>query len=399
MIEESRRTDGRYIWLQNHLPSPAWSPAAQVRDAWWESHGAFEAAAASMRACLARLEDLGLRPIEADHAVERFNGIRVAGWAGERVAVIVAVESGATLSGLVIGARPGLESIAQLIRRAQRRPPPMVSAGGFWLSSGDRPALDEEIGGFLAPLIDGLGGEPDAVDLEALGEVLRDHERRIAAAHQVPWLRQHADDAWEAGRWADYVSASDRLAALGVDPDPERRTRAESEVAHLLAEPAWPLTDDALTDASGMVRRVFAGEDRTLGTGILDLTYDRMITDELWDAIERLRVGDPTAVDPAIAFLEADPWAFRTGYLKGTIMRRLRRCPLDPEQQARLRAVLLYLVEAGGRWEYREACRLAWRVADPPFMAALVELASRSDWRVRQRAQWMFDAIRLPAGT
>jgi hypothetical protein len=348
---------------------------------------------------LGGLGDRGMRRLDDDPAAGAQGELAPVAWAGDRVAVLVAIHTDAQLSGLVIVVRPGLTSIAQLIRRGQRLTPPMVSAGAFWLSSGDRPALDEEIGAFLAPLVDGLGGDPDAVDLEALGAVLRDHERTVATEHQVPWLRQQADDAWDAGRWADFVSATDALATYGVEVDPERRSRAVSEIARLLAEPAWPPTDEALTAASEMVRQASGGEHRTLGSRILDVTYDRMVTDELWDAIERLRIGDPTAVDPAIAFLEADPWAFRTGYVKGTIMRRLRRCPLDPDQQARLRAVLLYLVEAGGRWEYREACRLAWRVADPPFMAALVELASRSDWRVKKRAQWMFDAIRLPAGT
>jgi hypothetical protein len=223
-----RRAWGRAVWLRHRLPSPGWSPAAHVADPRWRTGRAFESAIDAARTVLGGLGDRGMRRLDDDPAAEARGDLASVAWAGDRIAVLVAIQIDARLSGLIFGVAPGLTSIAQLIRRGQRTTLPMVSSGGFWLSSGDRPALDEEVGAFLAPLIHGLGGEPGAVDLAALGEVLRDHERRVAAAHQVPWLRQHADDAWEAGRWADYLSASDRLAAFGVEPGREQNRRSRT---------------------------------------------------------------------------------------------------------------------------------------------------------------------------
>jgi hypothetical protein len=56
---------------------------------------------------------------------------------------------------------------------------------------------------------------------------------------------------------------------------------------------------------------------------------------------EQLRVGDLTAIEMAIRFLEANPWFFRSGYYKADILKLLRKHPLSDEQCARMRNVIL----------------------------------------------------------
>lgn len=51
------------------------------------------------------------------------------------------------------------------------------------------------------------------------------------------------------------------------------------------------------------------------------------------------RSGDPTAVEDALAFLEEDPYFFRSGYAREKVARWLARAPLAPKQRARARDV------------------------------------------------------------
>ena len=44
--------------------------------------------------------------------------------------------------------------------------------------------------------------------------------------------------------------------------------------------------------------------------------------------VERLRTGDPSGMESAVSFLEADPWFFRTGYIKSKLI-RLPQAPHD----------------------------------------------------------------------
>ena len=114
---------------------------------------------------------------------------------------------------------------------------------------------------------------------------------------------------------------------------------------------------------------------------------------EFWDSIERLQNGDRSAIDPAITFLEVDPWVFRSGYAKETILRFLKRADLNDEQAARLRQVVLAAVDVGDRREFRGYCRLARRVVDDDLRLALLERLRSSDRGRARRALWVLDAL------
>lgn len=85
--------------------------------------------------------------------------------------------------------------------------------------------------------------------------------------------------------------------------------------------------------------------------------------------LERVRRGDPAAIDAAVQFLLADPYHFRSGYLKERLWHWLARLPLSPGARKRLeRAALAYLE--------RRICREFWSMCK-----AMPRIASASFWR------------------
>ena len=88
--------------------------------------------------------------------------------------------------------------------------------------------------------------------------------------------------------------------------------------------------------------------------------------------LDGLGDGDPDAVDEAVTWLEADPFAQHTGYLKQKVMRRLARIELTEEHRKQLRRTVLALCTRGPRYEFTETRHLARRqLASPGFAAEL----------------------------
>lgn len=52
-------------------------------------------------------------------------------------------------------------------------------------------------------------------------------------------------------------------------------------------------------------------------------------------ALEKIRSGDPNAMEAAICFLECRPYFFRSGYMFKDILRACRRAPLNAKQSER----------------------------------------------------------------
>lgn len=102
----------------------------------------------------------------------------------------------------------------------------------------------------------------------------------------------------------------------------------------------------------------------------------------------------PSSTEEAIAYLERDPWEFRSGYVKATLLRRLKHVELASAEIARLERVLLHYVDVGLRWDFREACTLARRLQTPSLSSALRARLSADDVGVRVRALAML--LRLP---
>lgn len=101
---------------------------------------------------------------------------------------------------------------------------------------------------------------------------------------------------------------------------------------------------------------------------------------ELWRAetLAGIRAGDRTAIEGALSFLEADPFFFRSGYLKEKVLHALKRAPLTGRDQARLQMVVLRAVEGRFKREFRFYVRLIPRLRTAQFEAELRATAKRA---------------------
>lgn len=53
--------------------------------------------------------------------------------------------------------------------------------------------------------------------------------------------------------------------------------------------------------------------------------WENVVPPGFWDEYDRLKRGDLLGLETAISFLEADPWFFRSGYLKADLLRFVAR--------------------------------------------------------------------------
>jgi hypothetical protein len=105
-------------------------------------------------------------------------------------------------------------------------------------------------------------------------------------------------------------------------------------------------------------------------------------------AIESLKAGDVRGVEPAIRFLQADIYEFRSGYLKEYLWRYLNRVALNDRQRKRLLSVARKYLSRRMTREFRSMCRLVHRIADEEFIADVQSLAeSTTDEGFKRRAQ------------
>lgn len=103
------------------------------------------------------------------------------------------------------------------------------------------------------------------------------------------------------------------------------------------------------------------------------------------EMFNRVRNNDPVALEAAIRFLAADPYHFRSGYLKECLWRWLPHCRLSISAKNRLeKAALLYLDRRISR-EFWSMCKTMARLGDSEFWATV---------SLRARAQGTPEALR-----
>ncbi len=91
--------------------------------------------------------------------------------------------------------------------------------------------------------------------------------------------------------------------------------------------------------------------------------------------LARVRGGDPLAVDAAVQFLLADPYHFRSGYLKERLWRWLANQTLSTSALNRLeRAALSYLDRRICR-EFKSMCKAMARIGRAQFWSRVAEHA------------------------
>lgn len=124
--------------------------------------------------------------------------------------------------------------------------------------------------------------------------------------------------------------------------------------------------------------------------------FHRLLTEYppgFWRALDALQAGDTRGLPELLAFLEADPWYFRSGYTKSRALKAITRAPLPPEAVTRLQQIVLDAVDGRDRREFRWYCRLARRVLTGEFVAALEARRAGDDPDAARRARWVLDAI------
>lgn len=83
--------------------------------------------------------------------------------------------------------------------------------------------------------------------------------------------------------------------------------------------------------------------------------------------LSRVRGNDPIALEAAVRFLLADPYHFRSGYLKENLWRWLQRCTLSASVRNRLEnAALLYIDRRISR-EFWSMCKVMARLGSSDF--------------------------------
>ena len=127
--------------------------------------------------------------------------------------------------------------------------------------------------------------------------------------------------------------------------------------------------------------------------------------DEFWDSLNRLFdhlspvyetfISDPAAgTDGVLNFLEIDIPAFRCGYVKEKLLRRLKRVELTESQRRRLRTAALDLVSRGKfRRELSEWSRLMIVLADESFVEALRKTIKSLDTGAARGAERMLRCV------
>ena len=93
---------------------------------------------------------------------------------------------------------------------------------------------------------------------------------------------------------------------------------------------------------------------------------------------------DSAETETAIAFLESDPWFFRSGYMKQIIWRRLKRSSFSAAQQRGLEQVALTYLQKRVYQEFWEMVRFVRVRGSSEFWNLVAGLAAQN-----YRAKWL----------
>jgi len=122
---------------------------------------------------------------------------------------------------------------------------------------------------------------------------------------------------------------------------------------------------------------------------------DRAWPSGFFEARERLHEGRATRedLDLLVEFLVADPVFFRSGYIQESVLRWVKRAPLEPDQAQRLRAVVLDAIERRHRQYFRRYCSLARALDTPDLRDQVRQRLASSDPAVQQHAALVMEGL------
>lgn len=124
------------------------------------------------------------------------------------------------------------------------------------------------------------------------------------------------------------------------------------------------------------------------------LSFDRLaFPGGLERELTLLKCGDAQAVEMAVRYLEADPWYFRSGYIKEQLLKELKGTALREDQRHRLRAVILERINKGCGREFRRYCRLARTLTTTEFAQRVRKAMRSADVNISRRAGWVMTSL------
>jgi hypothetical protein len=99
--------------------------------------------------------------------------------------------------------------------------------------------------------------------------------------------------------------------------------------------------------------------------------------------------GKAESIELAVAFVEADPHFFRSGYMKQYIWNRLKQVAVTADQEHRLEQVALQYLSKPIRREFWHMVRYARTRGSESFWNRISMLAVENDVSLSTRAQWL----------
>ncbi len=120
---------------------------------------------------------------------------------------------------------------------------------------------------------------------------------------------------------------------------------------------------------------------------------DAAYPEGFWEDCKKLKAGDAAGLETAIRFLEADPYFFRSGYIKAWLIRGIKPSMLTPAYRKRLQQVVLSLIDRRDDRDFRAFCKLACKVDAPELREQLTQRLTHNDPNVRRRARWVLEAL------
>lgn len=121
--------------------------------------------------------------------------------------------------------------------------------------------------------------------------------------------------------------------------------------------------------------------------------WERVFPPDFSEAFAAVKRGERAGLDEMLAFLEADPRFFRSGYIKADVLRAIKRVPLEPGEAERLLRVVLDIVDTRDGREFRDYCRLARHIATSDFRREIEGRTASTDPAIARRARWISAAL------
>lgn len=160
-----------------------------------------------------------------------------------------------------------------------------------------------------------------------------------------------------------------------------RKRANELTKAHERMDSAWQQAKESSSDAGYRVAVDSFNEQYTSLYG------------PLTEAMTRLQADTTSDVEVLVRFLEADVYCFHSGYMKAESIRALLGAHMTSGVADRLRNVVLAVIQAYDRQEFRSYVRLARRLDSAGLRLRLRALADSPSNATARRAGWVLAGL------